>query len=67
MTTDTHSRVVAARLDSDLVERLERVAAADHRSLGNTIRVIIMRGLPSLEREVLGDARPTVPTEEEAS
>jgi predicted DNA-binding protein len=58
MPADNNTRVVAARLDAELATRLERVAAADQRTLNNAIRILITRGLPEYEREVLGNAAP---------
>lgn len=66
MPADNNTRVVSARLDETLVERLERVAKADQRSMGNIMRLMILRVLPEFEREVLGSAAPTPTPAEKA-
>jgi hypothetical protein len=53
------SRVVSLRLDGDIAGRVERAAAEDQRSVGNALRLLIVRALPEYEREVLGAPAPT--------
>lgn len=60
--SDTQSRVVALRLEQSLAERVERAAEADQRTIGNAVRLLVIRGLGEYEREVMGaasaDGRP---------
>lgn len=54
---------VGARVSRSLDERLERLAKADHRTKGNLIELLMLRGLPEMEVEVLGESQeaPEVP------
>lgn len=45
-----------------MAERVERAAEADQRTIGNAVRLLVIRGLGEYEREVMGaasaDGRP---------
>lgn len=57
-------RVAGVRVDDDIYNRLEALAAEDRRSVSNVIELCIVRHLPEMEREVLGfsptEAEPEV-------
>jgi hypothetical protein len=49
------TKTVATRLDPETVERLERVAQVDRRSVAQVMAMLIEQGLPGWEEEL--DAR----------
>ncbi len=51
---------IMVRVDPDVHQRLMKIAQADERTLANTVRRVIDRGLPVMEEELAraeGDAR----------
>lgn len=44
----------ATTLEPEELQRLEALAAADQRSMASTIRLAVLKGLPALERDILG-------------
>lgn len=51
------TKTVATRLDPQTVERLERVAQVDRRSVAQVMAMLIERGLPGWEDEIDARAR----------
>lgn len=47
--------MVGTRVDPKTAERLEKVAKADFRTVGNVVELLISRALPDLEAEVMGE------------
>lgn len=45
---------VSTALEDVELERLERLANADSRSFSSIMRLAVIKGLPALEREILG-------------
>lgn len=58
---------VSTRLETEVVERIERLAKVDRRSVANVLEVLVLRELPRLEGEILHSAptflndAPTLP------
>lgn len=46
------TKTVATRLDPSLIERIERVAHIDRRSVAQVMALLIERGLPEWESEI---------------
>ena len=46
-------RSIGTRVDAEVYKRLEDLAAVDRRSVANILDLLIERGLPDLETEIL--------------
>lgn len=46
---------LSTRLDDEVVTRLETLASADYTDVSTILRKAVMRQLPILEREILGE------------
>ena len=46
---------VSTALEEVESKRLERLATADARSFSSVLRLAVIKGLPALEREILGE------------
>lgn len=56
--SQTPKQNVGARVAPGIFKRIQRVAAVDRRTSSNVVEILIERGLPEIEREVLGGAAP---------
>lgn len=45
----------STRLDEELMKRAEKIAKRDNRSVANVIELCVLRHLPELEREIMGE------------
>lgn len=52
---------VGTRVEATVYERLERLAKVDRRNIANVLDLLIHRGLPELESEILRDAPGQLP------
>ena len=46
---------VSTRLEEEVLQRIEQIAQKDRRSIANVIEICILKYLPQLEREIMGE------------
>jgi hypothetical protein len=56
------TKTVATRLDPEMIDRLEKVARVDRRSVAQVMALLIERGLPAWEDEIEAKARGYTPS-----